>query len=79
MSKRVLQGVVVSDISEKTIIVEVKSFFSHNRYGKTIRSLKRYAVHDEDNIFKIGDLVSIEESPPFSKTKSWVVKYPDDS
>ncbi|AKK19821.1 30S ribosomal protein S17 [Candidatus Liberibacter africanus] len=77
MPKRVLQGMVVSDKSEKTIIVLVERLFSHPRHQKTIRRSKKYAVHDEENRFKVGDFVSIEESPPFSKRKSWSAIYSD--
>ncbi|ACT56725.1 30S ribosomal protein S17 [Candidatus Liberibacter asiaticus] len=73
MPKRVLQGMVVSDKSEKTIIVLVERRFSHPRFQKTIRRSKRYAVHDENNKYKVGDFVSIEESAPISKKKSWLV------
>ncbi len=73
MTKRVLQGMVVSDKSEKTIIVLVERRFSHPRFQKTIRRSKRYAVHDENNKYKVGDFVSIEESAPISKKKSWLV------
>ncbi|KGB27312.1 30S ribosomal protein S17 [Candidatus Liberibacter solanacearum] len=75
MPKRVLQGVVVSDKSEKTIIVLVERRFSHPLFQKTIRRSKKYAVHDKNNRFKIGDHVSIEECPPISKRKSWSVVY----
>ncbi|AWL13687.1 30S ribosomal protein S17 [Candidatus Liberibacter asiaticus] len=73
MPKRVLQGMVVSDKSEKTIIVLVERRFSHPRFQKTIRRSKRYAVHDENNKYKVGDFVSIEESAPISKKKSLLV------
>ncbi|MBL0849390.1 MAG: 30S ribosomal protein S17 [Candidatus Liberibacter ctenarytainae] len=72
MSKRVLQGVVVSDKSEKTIIVKVERRFSHPLIRKTIRRSKKYAAHDQENKFKIGDMVCIEESAPFSKKKTWI-------
>ena len=73
MPKRILQGVVVSDKGNKTVIVNVERRLKHPLYKKTIRSSKRYAAHDEENRCKVGDVVRIVESRPISKTKSWVV------
>lgn len=73
MPKRILQGVVVSDKQDKTVVVSVERQVMHPVYKKIIRKSKKYAAHDEDNQFKIGDMVSIEESRPFSKTKTWTV------
>lgn len=73
MPKRVLQGVVVSDKSDKTVVVKVERRYSHPLLQKTIRQSKKYKAHDENNQFKIGDQVSIEESKPISKDKRWVV------
>ena len=73
MPKRVLQGVVVSDKNDKTIVVEVERRFTHPVLKKTVRRTKNYQAHDETNQYKVGDLVSIEESRPISKTKRWVV------
>ncbi len=73
MPKRVLQGTVVSDKNDKTIVVRVERRFTHPVLKKTIRRSKKYHAHDADNKFKIGDLVSIEESAPVSKNKRWVV------
>lgn len=75
MPKRVLQGVVVSDKSEKTVIVRVDRRVSHPLYKKTIRRSKKYAAHDEQSKFKVGDVVQIIESRPISKTKCWQVVY----
>ncbi|MDE3059449.1 MAG: 30S ribosomal protein S17 [Pseudomonadota bacterium] len=75
MPKRVLSGVVVSDKSEKTVIVRVDRRVSHPIYKKTIRKSKKYAAHDEQGKFKIGDAVQIIESRPISKTKRWAVVY----
>jgi len=75
MPKRVLTGVVVSDKSEKTVIVRVERRVSHPIYKKTIRLSKKFAAHDEQKKFKIGDKVSIIESKPISKTKRWAVVY----
>lgn len=73
MPKRILQGVVVSDKTDKTVSVEVERKFLHPLYRKTVRTSKKYAAHDEANKYKIGDTVKIEESKPISKTKKWVV------
>lgn len=75
MPKRVLQGVVVSDANEKTVIVRVDRRVIHPVYKKTIRRSKKYAAHDEKSQFKVGDKVQIIESRPISKTKRWAVVY----
>ena len=72
MPKRVLQGVVVSDKNDKTIVVQVERRYTHPLLKKTVRRTKKYHAHDEKNTFKIGDLVSIEETAPISKNKRWV-------
>ena len=73
MPKRIMQGVVVSDKMEKTIVVNVERKFPHPLYKKFIKRSKRYHVHDEDNQFKMGDIVKIQESRPLSKSKRWEV------
>lgn len=73
MPKRILQGTVVSDKGDKTIMVEVERQFLHPLLKKTIRRSKRYAAHDEGNTHKVGDKVRIIECPPKSKTKTWEV------
>ena len=73
MPKRVLQGVVVSDKNDKTIVVEVERRFTHPLFKKTVRRSKKYHAHDETNAHKVGDKVWIEESAPISKNKRWVV------
>lgn len=73
MPKRILQGTVVSDKGDKTVIVKVERRLTHPLYKKTIRRSKRYAAHDETNQFKTGDVVRIEECRPLSKTKTWTV------
>jgi len=73
MPKRILQGVVVSDKQDKTIVVKVERRFTHPLLKKTVRKTKNYHAHDESNKFKAGDIVSIEESKPISKLKSWIV------
>ena len=72
MPKRTLQGVVVSDKQAKTIVVRVDRRFTHPIYKKTIRRSKNYHAHDENNEFKPGDMVWIEESKPISKLKRWM-------
>ncbi len=73
MPKRILQGTVVSDKGDKTIIVRVERQVMHPLYKKYIRRSKRYAAHDPDNSFKTGDRVRIEECRPLSRTKCWHV------
>ncbi len=73
MPRRILQGVVVSDKMDKTIVVEVERRVQHPIYKKFIRRSKRYHAHDESNAIKIGQTVRIIESRPLSKTKRWVV------
>jgi small subunit ribosomal protein S17 len=73
MPKRVLQGIVVSDACNKTIVVRVERRVMHPVYKKFVTRSKKYAAHDEENKFHAGDAVQIEESRPISKRKSWVV------
>ena len=73
MTKRILQGEVVSDKTDKTIVVKVQRRFRHPFYGKVISRSKKYHAHDENNKFKIGDEVKIIESKAFSKKKKWEV------
>jgi small subunit ribosomal protein S17 len=73
MPKRILQGVVVSDKQDKTVVVKVERRFTHPLLKKTVRKTKNYHAHDEANRFKVGDEVRIEESAPISKLKTWVV------
>jgi small subunit ribosomal protein S17 len=71
MPKRVLQGVVVSDKMDKTIVVQVERRIMHPIYKKFIKRSKKFAAHDEGNVAKIGDVVRIRECRPISKRKSW--------
>jgi small subunit ribosomal protein S17 len=73
MPKRILQGVAVRDARDKTVIVRVERRVMHPVYKKFVTRSKKYAAHDEENVFKAGDVVRIEESRPISKTKRWVV------
>ncbi|MEP1229069.1 MAG: 30S ribosomal protein S17 [Litorimonas sp.] len=73
MPKRILQGTVVSDKGDKTIVVLVERSFLHPLFKKTIRRTKKYHAHDEQNAHKIGETVRIVECPPKSKLKTWEV------
>jgi small subunit ribosomal protein S17 len=73
MPKRVLQGVVVSDKNDKTVVVQVERRLTHPVLKKTVRLTKKYHAHDAENAFKEGDVVRIQECPPISKNKRWVV------
>ena len=73
MPKRLLSGIVVSSNANKTIIVKVTRRVKHKLYKKIISRSKKYHAHDEKNEFKNGDIVSIIESKPISKLKSWTV------
>ncbi len=73
MPKRILQGVVVSDKNENTVVVQVERRFTHPVLKKTVRLTKKYHAHDEGNACKQGDLVRIEECAPISKRKKWIV------
>ena len=71
MPKRVLIGQVVSDKTDKTVVVKVERKVKHPLYGKIIRRSKKYHAHDEANEFKIGETIRIEETRPISKLKTW--------
>ena len=71
MPKRILQGVVVSDKQDKTIVVRVERRLMHPIYKKFIRRSKKYSAHDETNTAKAGDVVRIRECRPISKNKTW--------
>jgi small subunit ribosomal protein S17 len=73
MQKRVLTGTVVSDKSDKTVVVSVERRVKHPLYGKIIKRSKKYHAHDEGNEFKAGETVRIEETAPISKLKTWKV------
>ncbi len=73
MPKRILQGIVVSDAQNKTVVVRVERRVMHPVYKKFVSRSKKYAAHDEENRCKVGEAVQIEESRPISKRKSWVV------
>ena len=73
MPKRILQGVVVSAKQDKTVVVSVERQVMHPVYKKFVKKSKKFAAHDENNQCKEGDVVSIVESKPYSKTKTWTV------
>jgi len=73
MPKRILQGVVVSDKQQKTVVVKVERRFTHPLLQKTVRRTKNYHAHDEAEAFKVGDEVLIEETAPISRLKRWRV------
>nr|WP_295370807.1 30S ribosomal protein S17 [uncultured Sphingosinicella sp.] len=73
MPKRILTGIIVSDKTEKTVVVKVERRVKHPLYGKIIKRSKKYHAHDEANEFKQGETVRIEETRPISKLKTWKV------
>ena len=73
MSRRVLQGVVVGDKADKTVIVQGDRRIQHPLYKKFIRRSKKYMAHDETNARKVGDQVQIRECRPLSKNKNWEI------
>ena len=73
-TSNVLEGTVVSDKMQKTVVVKVVRTIKHPFVGKVVRKFKNYKVHDEEEISKIGDVVEIAECRPLSKTKHMVLK-----
>lgn len=73
MPKRILTGTVTSNQNEQTVTVSVERRFTHPVLKKTIRKSKKYRAHDENNTYKVGDKVRIQECKPISKTKRWEV------
>jgi len=73
MSKKILKGIVVSDRMKKTIVVQVERWVHHQKYKKRYKKTRKYKVHDEENRYKVGDQVIIEEIRPISKEKRWRV------
>lgn len=72
-NKRKLSGKVVSDKMDKTVVVNVQRYVEHKKYGKFYKIDKRYKAHDENNEYKVGDSVVIEECRPLSKDKNFTV------
>src|SRR6185295_14576652 len=73
MPKRTMQGVVVSDKQNKTVVVQVERRFAHPTMGKVVRRSNKFHAHDETNEYSVGDIVWIEEHKPISKLKHWIV------
>ena len=73
MTKKLLKGIVVSDMPNKTITVLVERKYQHPILKKIIKTKKKYSVHDENNKYKNGDKISIIECKPYSKTKKFEV------
>ena len=73
MARRILDGVVVSDKMQKTVVVNVERAQRHPLYGKVIRRSKKYLAHDEEGACHEGDVVRIEETRPLSRRKHWIV------
>ena len=73
MPKRILTGTVVSDKTDKTVVVKVERRVKHPLYGKIIKLSKKYHAHDEANAYSVGQQVRIEECAPLSKLKTWTV------
>lgn len=73
-NKRTLEGVVVSNKGDKTVVVQVERKYMHPRFRKTIRTHKKYMAHDAENTCNIGDTVIIQESAPISRRKCWVMQ-----
>ncbi|GAB4535443.1 MAG: 30S ribosomal protein S17 [Parvularculaceae bacterium] len=71
MPKRVMQGTVVSDKADRTVVVRVERLMTHPVMKKTMRRSKKYHAHDPENSAKLGDIVQIEECAPISKLKRW--------
>ena len=71
LTRRAIQGVVVSDKNAKTIVVLVETHKRHSKYGKRVKYGKKYYAHDENNVAKVGDTVTIMETRKLSATKRW--------
>ncbi|ANP47816.1 MAG: 30S ribosomal protein S17 [Hyphomonadaceae bacterium] len=73
MPRRVMQGTIVSDKGDKTVVVQVERTYLHPLLKKTVRRSAKFHAHDEANAFKTGEKVEIQECPPKSKLKRWEV------
>jgi small subunit ribosomal protein S17 len=73
MPKKILQGIVVSDKMQKTVVVQVERVKEHPKYKRRFKIHKKYKAHDENKEYKMGDKVVIEETTPISKDKKWKV------
>ncbi|MFC0040351.1 MULTISPECIES: 30S ribosomal protein S17 [Actinomadura] len=72
-TRKVLEGIVVSDKMDKTVVVSVEDRITHRRYHKVIRRTTKYKAHDENNEYGVGDRVRLMETRPLSATKRWRV------
>jgi small subunit ribosomal protein S17 len=73
MPRRVMQGTIVSDKGDKTVVVQVERTYLHPLLKKTVRRSAKFHAHDEANAYKTGEKVEIQECPPRSKLKRWEV------
>jgi len=73
MAKKQLQGKVVSDKMQKTVVIEVESIKEHPKYRRRYKSHKKFKAHDPNSQYHVGDKVIIEETKPISKDKNWIV------
>ncbi len=69
--RKVREGVVVSDVQDKTAVVETVDRVRHRRYAKTVQRTKKLHVHDEENQMNVGDRVRVQETRPLPKLKRW--------
>nr|UNJ15584.1 ribosomal protein S17 [Cyanidiaceae sp.] len=74
MNSKEIIGVVITKSLDKTVVVKTQSKSSHYKYVKIVKKLKKYTVHDENNISSVGDKVIILQTRPISKTKRWIIK-----
>jgi small subunit ribosomal protein S17 len=74
MARKKKIGVVISSKMNKSIVVKITTTYKHSLYAKIMRNTKRYIVHDSENICKLGDTVIVEEHPPLSAKKRWILK-----
>ena len=73
MANKYLKGIIISDKADKTVIVKVERIKEHPKYKRRFKTHKNYKAHDENNEYKVGENVVIEETKPISKDKSWKV------
>jgi small subunit ribosomal protein S17 len=71
---RTLVGKVISDARDKTVAVLIERRVKHPLYGKIVKKFTKYQAHDEQNQYKIGDVVMVSETKPISKSKTWLVQ-----
>tara|TARA_B100000965_G_C19381800_1_gene664941 strand:- start:423 stop:695 length:273 start_codon:yes stop_codon:yes gene_type:complete len=70
---RILTGIVTSNKADKTVTVKIERKVKHPLYGKVIKRATKVHAHDENNVASIGDIVSVQECRPYSKTKTWTL------